>query len=102
MKHSYKSIDEVLTGRVRLAILSFLMAAGQSDFTELQKATEATKGNLAAHIHVLEGAGYINIERQKKGRRSYMTLTITDKGKTALQSHIEHLQSLMRAMNNGK
>jgi len=39
MAFDYKDIDEILSGRLRLAIVAFLLTAKQAEFSELVKAT---------------------------------------------------------------
>jgi len=100
MGFNYKSIDEVLTGRLRLAVMAFLMAAERSNFSELLKATDASKGNLGAQIRILEGAGYIAVNRTGIGRHSHMVVEISPIGSKAFQAHIAHLQSLIKGTGN--
>ena len=100
MEFSYRSIDEVLTGRLRLAIIAFLMGADKSDFAELLKVTEASKGNLGAHIRLLEEAEYIVVSRTGTGRRSHMSVEISPLGREAFEAHIRHLQSLVKGDDN--
>lgn len=96
MEFSYRSIDDILTGRLRLAVMAFLMAADKSDFTELLKATDASKGNLGAQIRILEDANYIVVHRTGTGRRSHMAVEISSIGREAFQAHIVYLQSLIK------
>lgn len=93
--YSYKDIDEILTGRLRLAIVAFLMTAEKSDFSELLSVTEATKGNLGAQIQRLEDAKYIKVSKGYIARRTHMTVSITARGKSAFISHIEALQRMV-------
>ena len=99
---SYRSIDEILTGRLRLAIMAFLMGAKKSDFLELLQATDASKGNLGAHIRILEEASYIIVTRTGTGRSSHMAVEITPTGQKAFQTHIKHLQSLAKGNKNDR
>ena len=91
----YTNIDDLLTGRLRLAIVAFLMTAEKSDFSEILKNTGATKGNLGAQIQRLEEANYISVKKGYLGRRSHMTVTITDHGKAAFSKHLETLQRMV-------
>jgi len=93
--YRYKDIDEILTSRLRLAIMAFLMTAEKSDFSEILEVTEATKGNLGAQIQRLEEAKYISVKKGYLGRRSHMTVAITNRGKTAFTAHIETLHRMI-------
>ncbi len=93
-RYKYKDIDELLSGRLRLAVIAFLMTAGESDFNELLGLTEATKGNLGAQLRKLEDADYIKIDKGYRGRTPHMRVIITDQGRAAFVSHLNHLQSI--------
>ena len=94
-RYRYTDIDDLLTGRLRLAIMAFLMTAETSDFSEILKNTGATKGNLGAQIRRLEDAKYISVTKGYLGRRSHMSVFITKRGKTAFSAHLETLQRMV-------
>ncbi|MEP1229716.1 MAG: transcriptional regulator [Litorimonas sp.] len=94
-KYRYKDIDDLLTGRLRLAIMAFLMTAEKSDFSEILKITEATKGNLGAQIQRLEEAKYISVKKGYLGKRSHMSVNITKRGRAAFYEHLETLQRMV-------
>jgi len=96
MEFNYKSIDELLAGRLRLATMAFLMGANKSDFSELLEVTKASKGNLGAHIKILEDAKYIAVTRTGHGRGSRMIVELTPSGREAIQTHVAHLQALTK------
>ncbi len=100
MGFSYREIDEVLTGRLRLAVIAFLIGAKKSDFNELLKATSASKGNLGAQVRVLEEAGYIVVRRTGGGRTSHMAVEISPVGREAFRAHITHLKSLVKDISD--
>jgi len=56
-------IDEVIHGRLRLGIMTYLVDAEVADFNELKAALQATQGNLSVHLRKLEEAGYIAIDK---------------------------------------
>jgi argininosuccinate synthase len=45
----YRTIDEVIHGRVRLAVMAYLSGAGAADFGELRTRTGVTDGNLSVN-----------------------------------------------------
>lgn len=90
----YRGIDEVIHGRVRLAIMAFLMGARQSDFVELKKALELTDGNLAVQLRKLEEHAHVRIEKGYLGRRTRMTVTITPEGDAAMTAYLAQLKTL--------
>ena len=55
----YKDLDEVLSNKIRLGIVSIMMSLEQeADFTYLRDRLELTDGNLSTHIKKLEEEGY--------------------------------------------
>lgn len=90
------AIDEVIHGRVRLAIMAFLKGARQSDFIELRDALELTDGNLAVQLRKLEERGYVRLKKGYLGKRTRMTVTITGAGHAALTAYLEQLKALFR------
>jgi DNA-binding MarR family transcriptional regulator len=90
----HRSLDEVIHGRVRLAIMAFLMGARQSDFTELKTTLDLTDGNLAAQLRKLEEHGHVRIEKGYLGRRTRMTITITPEGDAAMTAYLARLKTL--------
>lgn len=90
----HRAIDEVIHGRVRLAIMAFLKGARQSDFVELRNTLELTDGNLAIQLRKLEEHGHVRIEKGFFGKRTRMTVTITDAGDAALADYLEQLKAL--------
>ena len=92
---SHKAIDEVIHGRVRLGIMSFLMGAKQSDFVELKRNLELTDGNLGEQLKKLERKGYVKLAKGYHGRKTQMTVTITNEGQSAMQNYLKTMQALL-------
>ena len=90
----YRALDEVLHGRVRLGIMAFLKGARQSDFVELREALELTDGNLATQLRKLEEHGHVRIDKGYLGKRTRMTVTITEEGDAAHDAYLDRLRSL--------
>lgn len=90
----YRALDEVLHGRVRLGIMAFLQGARQSDFVELRNALDLTDGNLAAQLRKLEENGHVRITKGYLGKRTRMTVTLTEQGDAAMNAYLDRLRSL--------
>ena len=91
----HSAIDDVLQGRVRLAIVAFLAGAGCTDFTTIRDATKTTDGNASVHLRKLEEAGYVSMEKKFVGRKPQTTYTLTNKGRQALLDYVTHLEALL-------
>ncbi len=91
----YRAINDVIHGRVRLAIMAFLSGAGTADFTELKERVGGTDGNLSVHIRKLEDAGYVKVEKRFKGRRPQTLCHLTKKGREAWIAYISQMEALL-------
>lgn len=93
--YDYRDIDDLIHGRVRLALMAYLSGAGSADFTDLKKKIGVSDGNLSIHIQKLEKADYIDVEKRFKGRRPQTICSLTHKGRDAWIEYISHLQSII-------
>ncbi|MGF1454966.1 MAG: winged helix-turn-helix domain-containing protein [Alphaproteobacteria bacterium] len=93
----HKQIDDVIHGRVRLAIMAFLASVDEADFAALKAAVSVTDGNLSVHLRKLEEAGYITLTKSFVGRRPNTTCTLTDEGRSALVNYVDHIEALLQS-----
>jgi DNA-binding MarR family transcriptional regulator len=91
----FRDIDDVIHGRVRLAIMTYLASNELADFNELKDALQATQGNLGAHIRKLEEAGYIKVTKGYVGRKPNTRLEITTKGRKAFVGYLDAIEKLL-------
>lgn len=92
----YRAIDDVIHGRVRLAVMAYLSGAGSADFTLLRHKVGVTDGNLSVHIRKLEEAGYIQVEKQFSDRRPLTICHLTKGGREAWIAYIARMDALLR------
>jgi DNA-binding transcriptional ArsR family regulator len=99
---SMEDIDETIHQKVRLGIMSALVARGESDFRFLRDSLNLTDGNLSIHLAKLEEAGYITVHKefiQRKPHTSYMT---TDTGAFAFEKYLKALERIIHSGRSGK
>jgi len=89
--------DKMISAPCRLGILATLIPGESVSFSELKAATSLSDGNLHAQTRKLEDAGYIEIIKKMKGRRSLTEFRITGMGRKRLQLHIMKLQKILDA-----
>jgi DNA-binding transcriptional ArsR family regulator len=89
------AIDELLSSRVRLAMVAFLAGAGEADFAAIRDATKTTDGNAGVHLRKLEDAGYVTVSKQFVARRPQSLYRLTDRGREALLTYVAHLEALL-------
>lgn len=101
-KFDHKEINDVIHGRVRLAIMSYLareQAKAQEEngvvFGHLKKSINVSDGNLSTHMSKLEDAGYLKVTKRFKGKRPQTLCQLTPEGRTAFLEYVSHLESLL-------
>ncbi len=93
----YRNIDDVIHGRVRLAVMAYLSGAGSADFNELKAKIGGTDGNLSVHLRKLEDAGYVEVEKTFQNRKPRTICHLTAPGRNAWIAYITRLESLLAA-----
>ena len=93
--------DDIIHQTMRLRIMAALTAAvpkgTEFDFARLKSITQASDGNLGAHIETLERASYIEVERGYQGRRPRMVIRPTPQGLRAYKEHVAFLRSVIES-----
>lgn len=90
-------LDKLIHEPARLAILTALSACHSADFTFLQHLTGQTQGNLSGHLTKLEEAGFVEMEKKFVNRRPNTMVTLTEKGKAAIDRHWQQLEQLRKS-----
>jgi DNA-binding MarR family transcriptional regulator len=94
-------IDDVIHGRVRLGIMTYLANADTADFNELKAALKTTQGNLSIHLTKLEEAGYISITKSFLGRKRNTRMRLTRAGRKAFADYLQVLSELVEKTAKG-
>ncbi len=92
--------NELIHQPVRLRIMAALKALpddAEVDFGTLRDVLKTTDGNLGAHLRKLEDAGYISIRKTFIGRKPRTFISLTPKGRAALEAHIAALKEIIAA-----
>ncbi|WP_414712995.1 winged helix-turn-helix domain-containing protein [Sphingobacterium sp. UBA6645] len=88
--------DKVLENRVRLQIMSILMANESYDFNSFKELLEVTDGNLASNLKSLEKEGYITVTKTFIDRKPNTRYSKTEKGQKAFENHLIALEQLIK------
>lgn len=86
----------MLEHRVRLQIMSVLVANDIFEFTALKEALGISDGNLASHIKALEKEKYISVTKSFVDRKPNTKYKITERGRTAFKKHLDALEALVK------
>lgn len=93
----HSTLDDVIHGRLRLGIMAYLSTVSPATFLELKAKTNATDGNLSAHLSKLEDAGYVRIDKAFEGKKPVTRAELTDKGRAAWIAYLDRLKALLAA-----
>lgn len=91
-------LNRLIHERVRLGIISALAVNDALAFNDLKALLDVTDGNLSAHARKLEDAGYLECIKGYEGRVPRTEYRITAEGRAALESYLEHMEALIRAV----
>ena len=83
----FNDLDPLLHSQLRLAIMSFLLVHGKSDFKELANLTKASPGNLSVQIKKLEEAKYIHSKKGFLNNYPHTSIEITKTGIDAFEKY---------------
>ncbi len=90
-----EDIDRTIHAPARLKIMACLAIVESADFTFLLRQTGLTRGNLSPNLRKLEEADYVSIEKKFVDRVPRTLIRLTDKGRAALQTYRESMQSVL-------
>ncbi|GAB5347918.1 hypothetical protein TMRO357_00847 [Alteriqipengyuania sp. 357] len=91
----YRTIDDTIHGRVRLATMAYLSSAECADFGELRVRTGVSDGNLSVHLRKLEDAGYVRIEKRFEARKPVTTACLTEAGREAWIAYLDRMKAML-------
>ena len=96
-KHKiFKPLDPLLHSELRLAVMSILIGVVEADFVYIKSQTGATAGNLSVQLDKLSVAGYIEVEKTFKGKKTCTICRSTNKGRTAFAEYVETLKQYLQ------
>lgn len=91
------SVDKTVHEPARLAILTALSACASADYVFLQRLTGLVSGSLTQHLARLEEAGLVTITKGFSGKYPQTTVTLTDRGRAAIDAHWERMSAVRDA-----
>lgn len=93
-------LDRLIHERLRLGLVSALAANESMTFNDLKSLMDTTDGNLSVHARKLEDAGYITCTKSFDGRVPKTEYKLTTAGRRALESYLNHMETLIQQMRN--
>lgn len=96
MKNVLEQFDKAFENRIRLQIMSVLVANENYDFNSLKELLNVTDGNLASHLKALEKEEYILVNKSFVGRKPNTQYSASAKGREAFKNHLKALENLIK------
>ena len=97
--YDHQQIDEIITSRIRLAVMAVLSTVDEIDFTSLCNEVNATRGNLSVHLKKLEEGKYIKITKEFVENKPLTTCKATLKGVKAFSSYLNMVEQFAANKN---
>ncbi|MGQ9863321.1 MAG: transcriptional regulator [Bacteroidia bacterium] len=91
-----EALDPVIHQELRLKIMALLYWRGPMSYVEIQRATQATAGNLTSHLRYLQKAEYLRMEKTFKNNYPHTLCALTTKGVQAFERYITAIETLLR------
>src|SRR5882757_9112020 len=96
-RFAYDGLDRVIHEKARLSVLTSLAAHRKGVvFGDLKQMCGLTDGNLSRHLHVLEEAGIIAIEKGYEHNRPQTICRITAQGRQRYLDYLKVLEQVVR------
>jgi len=92
----FKRLNPILHSELRLAIISFLVANGTSDFNEVKEITNATSGNISVQLKKLEKVNYITVTKGFKNNYQHTSIEITSAGIDAFEEYVNAIKQYIK------
>lgn len=92
-------LNEIIHQPIRLRAMAALVTLGANeevDFSYLRKLLTVTDGNLGAHLHKLEEAGYIKIVKSFVDRKPRTYISATPTGRKVFAEHVVALEVILK------
>jgi DNA-binding transcriptional ArsR family regulator len=96
VKITLTDFDKAFENRVRLQIMSVLVANESYDFNSLKDLLAVTDGNLASHLKALEKEEYITMTKSFLGRKPNTRYRASALGMAAFKKHLAALENLIK------
>lgn len=92
-----EALDNTIHQKVRLGIMSTLLALGEADFKLLKETLGLSDGNLSTHLALLEERGYVNVKKEFVRKKPRTTYSPTGQGRDAFQRYLAGLERIISA-----
>lgn len=79
-------------------MMAHLYVVESADFLFLMNQTGLTFGNLSSHMTRLEAAGFIEVEKEFRGKKPNTRLSLTEAGRSAFEDYKENMKQIFEEL----
>ncbi len=95
-RFAYDGLDRVLHEKARLSIMTSLTTQPDGlSFSDLRSLCALSDGNLNRHLAVLQEAGYVDVQKEGRGRSSRSHCQVTPAGRKAFMQYLQELERVL-------
>ena len=91
----FDKLDKIIHEKGRLSIMTLLSSRGTWNFQDIKEELKMSDGNLITHLRSLQKAGYLNKEKELKGRK-VTNYFLTVKGKESFNRYLNLLEEIVK------
>lgn len=91
----YRTLDDVIHSRIRLAVMAILASVEDVEFTWLRDKVGATDGNLSTHLARLTDAGYVDVDKSMVAGRAVSRYRLSPAGRAAFTRYLARMEQLL-------
>jgi len=94
------ALDDTIHQKVRLGIMSTLLALDEADFKLLKETLSLSDGNLSTHLALLEERGYVEVRKEFVRRKPHTSYKASEAGRAAFHGYLLALERIIRAADS--
>ena len=91
----FDKLDKIIHEKGRLSIMTLLSSRGTWNFQDIKEELKMSDGNLITHLRSLQKVGYLNKEKELKGRK-VTKYFLTTKGKKSFNRYLNLLEEIVK------
>lgn len=96
MSKGKADLQDIISQKVRLGILSILAVSGKESFGDLLGQLDVTDGNLSSHLKMLSKHSLIKIKKSFENNRPKTDVEITGKGHREFEKYLDSMEDLLK------
>jgi DNA-binding HxlR family transcriptional regulator len=96
------NVDKILHQQYRAEIIRILLHKERMSFQALKEILGLTDGNLSTHLHTLDEAKYVSLEKKYDANKPKTIIVLTSKGRESFDKYIETIKNFIQSYEDLK